>query len=89
MGEKKAKDISSESTRQIHYPNSCILLGRLSTKVVERNMKFHLLFLFCHFFPFSLTWDHMGGFQTTSPMKEHSRFAPPNSCVFGGGGGGR
>ena len=38
---------------------SCIPLGRISTKVVERIVTFQIL-EFCHFFPFSLTWDHMG-----------------------------
>ncbi len=38
---------------------SCIPLGRISTKVVERIVTFQILD-FCHFFPFSLTWDHVG-----------------------------
>ncbi len=38
---------------------SCILLGRVSTIVVQRIVKFEILD-FCHFFLFSLTWDHMG-----------------------------
>ena len=38
---------------------SCIPLGRVSTKVVQRNVNFKF-WIFAIFFSFSLTWDHMG-----------------------------
>ena len=60
MGEKKSNDISSESTHQIQSQKACILLARFSTKVVEIIVKFKIL-VFAKLFPFSLTWDHMGG----------------------------
>ena len=43
-----SNNISSESTHQIHSPYSCILLLRVSTKVVQRTMKFQIL-EFCYF----------------------------------------
>ncbi len=42
MGEN-SNDISSESTQQIHSPNPCILIGRVSTKVVQRIVNFGFL----------------------------------------------
>ncbi len=55
MGEKN----SSESTYHIHSQKICILLGRVSTKVDQRIVKFQILD-FCHFFSVSLTWDRLG-----------------------------
>ncbi len=58
MGEKISNDISSESTHHIHFQKSCILLGRVSTKVAQRIVKFEILdfwqiFLF-FFWPFNM-----------------------------------
>ncbi len=58
MGVKISNDISSESTHQIHSKKSCILLGRVSTKVAQRIVKFQILDfgnLFCSFGG-RLTW---------------------------------
>ncbi len=52
--------------------------------------KFCLLFKILHswflqfFFPFSLTWDHMGEkkLQTTSPLQVSNRFTPLYSCIL-------
>ena len=57
MGEHISNDIASESTHQIHSQKSCILLGRVSTKVVQRIVNFQILGFAILF---SLTWDHMG-----------------------------
>ncbi len=77
---------STTSPLKVHIrltpKKSCILLGRASTKVVQRIAKFQIFEFLPLFFSFSLTWDHMGiKFQTTS-LKEHTRFAPQNSCIF-------
>ncbi len=63
--------------------NSCILLGMVYTKVVQRIVKFHVLIILAKFLPFSLIWDYImiweRMFQTTvtSPLKVHMTFAPP------------
>ncbi len=53
-------NISSSDTSN-SIPKSCILIGRVSAKVVQRILKFQILDL-CHFLFsfFSLTWDHIG-----------------------------
>ncbi len=43
MGVNISNDISSESTRQIYSPKSCIFLGNFYTKVVERIVKFQIM----------------------------------------------
>ncbi len=44
------------------------------------NLKF---WIFAKYFSFSLTWDNMGvKVQMTSPLKEHTRFAPKNSWIL-------
>ncbi len=61
MGENISNDISSESTHEIASQKSCILLGMVSIKVVQRIVKFEIFgFFHFFFFFFSLTWDHMG-----------------------------
>ena len=42
-GTKNSNDISSVTTHQIHSEKSCIVLGRISTKVVQRIVKFEIL----------------------------------------------
>ena len=59
MGEKASNDISPESIQQIPQ-NSCILLGRVFTKIVQRIVTFPFLD-FCHLFilfgSFNQTWE--------------------------------
>ncbi len=55
MGVKIANDISSESTYQIHSKKSCILLGRVSTKVAQRIVNFQILYFLANCFV--LFWD--------------------------------
>ena len=43
MREDISNYISNETTYQIHSIKACISLGRVSTKVVERIVKFHIL----------------------------------------------
>ena len=40
---KNSNDISSESTHQIHSQKSCILLVRISTKIVQRIVEVQIL----------------------------------------------
>ena len=58
---------------------SYIHLGRVSNKVVQRIVKFHIL-EFCVF----VKMEPYGSkrFKTTSPLKEHTRFDPPNSYIL-------
>ncbi len=82
--EKISNNISSESTHQIHSQKSCILIGTVSTKVVQRNAKFQILD-FCPFFvcfPWHGTMIWGVNLQTTYPLKEHTKFAPKNSCML-------
>ncbi len=75
MGEKNSDDISSESTHQIHSKKACIILGRVSTKVVQRivNLK---VWIFDKYFSFSLTWDHMEVKVSNDISSERTHYPP-------------
>ncbi len=57
MGVEILNDISSDSTHQIHSQKSCILLGRVSTKVVQRIVKFQILDVNNFFVLFFVTFN--------------------------------
>ncbi len=81
MGE--TNDISSESTHQIHSQKHAYSLGGFVPKLFKelRNFKFGFLTFF--FFLFVNMGAHGSKkFQTTSPLKVCTRFAPHNSCVL-------
>ena len=64
-------------------PNkSCILLGTVSTKVVQRIVKFQILD-FCHFvLSFSSTWDHKElKTYDISPERTH-QICSKNPCIL-------
>ena len=61
--EKKLQATSPLILRNRFTKNPCILLGRVSSKVVKSGEISNFGFLH-FFFSFSLTWDHMG--ETTS-----------------------
>ncbi len=60
MGEKNSNDISSESTHQIPSQKSRILLGRVTTKVVQRIVKFQILDFGQLFFSFFVNMEPYG-----------------------------
>ncbi len=58
----------------------CILLGKVSTKVVQRLAKFQIL-NFCHFLSFSLTWDHMVEQISNDILPESARQICSQKCM--------
>ena len=60
MGEKMLKDISPERTYTFTPKKSCILLGRVSTKIAQRIVKFQILD-FCQFVFVSVNMGQYGG----------------------------
>ncbi len=81
-GRKKSVKISPESrfTANISY----ILMGSVSTKVVQRFVKFELLFLY-DFFSLSLTWDHKRvNFLNVISPEVQAIFTTENPCILVG-----
>ena len=78
MGEKIQRLTTSPLKVHITFTpkKSCIVLGRVSTKVVQRTVKFPILD-FAIFFAF-LNMGPYGGkvSNNTSPLKQHTRIPP-------------
>ena len=74
-----SSDISSASTQQIHSKNSCILLGRISTKGVQRIVKFKIFtfFFFVNMGPDgskNFKWCVLSKYKTNSIPKIHAYY---------------
>ena len=68
---------------------SYLLLGRFSTKVVQRIVKFEILDIcqfFFFFFSFSLTWDHMGVKASNNISEERTHQVCSPICMDTPGG---
>ncbi len=59
------------------------ILGRVSTKLVQRIVTFQIMD-FRHFFSFSCSWDHVGAhiLYYISSLKVRTKLSPQTSCIL-------